>query len=589
MSQEFIQRIKKLEDKNGKQQAQVGLLQQQVEKLQHEKQVLEMELKEERLQHTETRDRISELIEAVNHADERYRMVLRREFGASSERLLGKQELLEACLDDLDPDTQQALRDLQASTEAAAQAVASADAGNGPDHVDADQPDAAPVLEASSSDRPEEVLSEKPRSQHKRPSGSGGRKPLPDDCPHVEMTFIPQADHPALKGALAYETVATRLLQRMALAPMQVIVQDITCPVMSLRYPGDIRTQQTIAPPAVMGNGQADDSILIHSACDKILDHLPSYRQSQRFARIGMNLHRSKLCRWHIALATFLEAIAAAIFTEIAAEHVVGIDDTVHRLVDTELHRCKQGRLWAVTGSKNAFYFFSETREGKWIADLLGDFNGAIMGDAYAGHNALLSLPQITALFCWAHVRRKFFEAPGGLKRQQMLHLIGRLYDLERDLADQPPDIKVAARTQTAGPILASIKQLLDAWQADPKVLPKSGMGRATTYALNNWDGLQAYLSIGEAPIDNNRTERAVRPNALHRKNALFSASVKGAEAYATLSTIIQTACAHDLNPETYLAAVIEDLHYGRRTPEELTPAQFAARMASVETVQTPS
>ncbi len=134
----------------------------------------------------------------------------------------------------------------------------------------------------------------------------------------------------------------------------------------------------------------------------------------------------------------------------------------------------------------------------------------------------------------------------------------------------------------------AAFRSRLDAWRADPTVLPKSSIGRATTYALNQWDGLIPYVTIGASPIDNNRTERAVRPNALHRKNSLFSASVDGAEAYATLSTVIQSACLHGLNPERYLADIIDDLHFRRRTPSELTPARYAARKEAENAVKQP-
>ena len=580
MAEELSQKIQKLEKVNRQLHARVGMLEQQIDSLIHEKDACKCELQEERAQHAVTKEKLADLVHAVNHADERHRAMLRREFGSSSERLLGQQEFLESCLDELDPDTRQYLEDLRKAQAEAEEAIAVAEES---DATDSEAGAGEQVVDGGEGEKDtpsDKQQSAEKSSGHKRPQNSGGRKPLPEDYPHVQTHYIPERDHPALKGALLSEEIGRRIIKRMVITPIQVSVNEIDCPIVKLHFPGGIQTQQTITPPSVLGNGQADDSVLIHSACDKVLDHLPAYRQSKRFSRIGIDIHRSKLARWHIALAAFLVCIADAIFAEIIEESVIGIDDTVHRLVDTELHRCKQGRLWAVTGVKDVYYLFSETREGKWISHLLGDYQGAIMGDAYSGHGVLLSREQIIALYCWAHVRRKFFESPDSQQRTQALYLIGQLYEIEEEIADQPPDQKVRPRTQKAGPILAQLKQLLEAWQEDKRILPKSSLGTAVSYAIKLWDGLKAYLTIGEAPIDNNRTERAIRPNAMHRKNSLFSASVKGAKAYATLSTIIQSACNHDLNPEEYLADVIESLHFGRLTPAELTPARYAARMA---------
>ena len=129
-----------------------------------------------------------------------------------------------------------------------------------------------------------------------------------------------------------------------------------------------------------------------------------------------------------------------------------------------------------------------------------------------------------------------------------------------------------------AKPILSVIKAHLDTWMTDPGILPTSGLGRAVRYTLKLWSGLERYCTIGSAPIDNNATERAIRPIALHRKNSLFSASVAGAEAYATLLTLTQTALLHDLDPVAYLNDIIEDMHYARRPVSELTPSVYARR-----------
>ncbi|MCJ8336175.1 MAG: IS66 family transposase [Epibacterium sp.] len=575
------QRIAQLEAQVRRQQARIDQLERQVEQLTHERDVAREELNEERLQHKITRQHLRELTEAVQALSGQHRRLLRRTFGTSSERVAGIQGILPGFLEEVDPDFAAAEQAALDAATAAANALSEAAAS------DDTQGDGVIVSDSASADDENSAKTKRPAKTRTRPVKSGGRNDLPEDLPRQEVFYQPDpATHPYLNNVKKFKELRRKIISRLVIEPVQVVVRDISCPVMTLTFPNGIRTQQTITPPSVIHCGQADDSVLIHSACDKILDYLPAYRQSQRFARSNITLHRSKLCRWHQALATFLAPVADAIFHEIIASTVVGIDDTIHRLVDAELHRCKNGRLWAATNDTSCYYWFAETREGKWLDGLLGDYEGAIIGDAYAGHRVLLERDHVVALFCWAHVRRKFFEADNSPKRDQALRLIGQLYDIEREIAALPPDKKVARRTRHAKPILAKFKELLDAWQTDRTVLPKTGLGIAVTYASNQWHGLQTYCTIGEAPIDNNRTERVMRPNALHRKNSLFSASKAGAEAYATLSTVIHTAHSHGLNPYTYLTDIVDDMHYNRRPPEDLTPAAYAKRAGAEITVK---
>jgi len=281
--------------------------------------------------------------------------------------------------------------------------------------------------------------------------------------------------------------------------------------------------------------------------------------------------------------------VAESIFDEITSSPVVGIDDTVHRLqVDTR-RVCQQARMWTVSAPVGCYYLFSPTREGKWISDLLAGYSGGVMGDAYAGHNRLLQTPTVVPLFCWAHVRRKFHEAENQPRRKIMLDLIAKLYGIEVDLRGTTAEERVFRRSARAKPILDEIKTTLDAWTVDTRILPKSGIGRAVSYARKLWTGLTRYPTMGYAPIDpqgdwplggwrNNATERAIRPIALHRKNSLFSSSQAGAEGYATLLTVTQSALLHKLDPIAYLNDIIDELHYGRLTAAELTPTQYVRR-----------
>ena len=153
----------------------------------------------------------------------------------------------------------------------------------------------------------------------------------------------------------------------------------------------------------------------------------------------------------------------------------------------------------------------------------------------------------------------------------------------EAALTGASPQERVFARAAQARPVLERIQAQLDAWQVDPQVLPKSGIGRAVAYARKLWPGLVRYTTIGNAPIDNNATERGMRRVAMHRKNSLFSASDAGAEGYATLMTLTQSALLHDLDPIAYLNDIIEDIHFDRQPLAKLTPLAYARRAMAVK------
>lgn len=585
--------IERLERLCRRQQADCDSLRRQVERLETEnhalrrerdeavaeRKALMTELRQERRQHDDTRRQLEDLVHTCAHLDERIKAHMRRQFGASSERLGGMDTYIPEFLEYLaEWDAQMGLNPLsndeQETNDSDSDAVATfpkPDDATG--SLTAMDDHSGSNVDAQEIDRP---------TGRRRPENAGGRNPIPENLPRRSSTYVPPEDHPALRGTLTHDQIATTVVPRYEIDAVMVYVADITCPVMRITHASGVVYQETLTPPTVTGRSQVSDAFVIHSAIDKVADHLPSHRQSQRLSRIDCHIERSKLCRWHITLATFLKPLWDAIFAEIQAEPVIGIDDTVHRLIVADASVCKQGRLWAISGTAGICYQFTETREGKWIAGLLEDYSGAVMGDAYAGHNRLLERDDILALFCWAHVRRKFIDSADKRRRKIMLSLIGRLYDLERDIAQLPPDERVVQRQQRAQSILAQIHETLCAWQADPAILPKSGIGRATSYALNLWDGLKRYCTIGAAPIDNNRTERGMRPNALHRKNSLLSATVKGAESYAILLTVIQSALMHDLNPETYLNEVVEAMHHERLPIAQLTPAAYAARINPV-------
>lgn len=615
-----------------RQQAQIDLLTRRCGELLHENHALREDLRQEREAHRKTkrelaqskrecqelRARYDDVVTELGRMDARYRAFLKKEFGSSSERLraIGTMipEVLEALIDegcvtayhrdsDLDSTDPSVGSDMaDRSSDSDAEDIEDLDYRDpqhqqgddgslfdGLDDCDLTQPGAlwqadalhaAPAAAAGAGTQgasTEAVV-------RMRPANAGGRKPLPEDLERRHEDYHPPADHPDLRHTVGYTIIGYRELEKFDLPRMQPFVTVYRCPVCVLEFANGTTMQQTLAPPFVIERGQASDRFLVQSAVDKVADHLPSYRQEQRLARVGALIPRSKLCRWHIALATFLTVIAEAIRDEVFTHPVIGVDDSVHRQPIPGAGKCRQKRIWAICAPEAVCYQITSTREAQWITAILQPYSGVVMGDGCASHNATLRREDIIALFCWAHARRYFVEAEDNEHRWHMLALIAQLYAVEDACAGHDPPQRVAIRRAHAAPILTRIKAQLDAWHADRHVRPTSGLGRAVTYTLNHWDGLVRYCDIGEAPIDNNATEQCMRPNAMHRGNSLFSVSDKGADAYATLLTLVQSAKLNHLDPVGYLLDVIEDLHYGRRTPAELTPRAYAARQSALET-----
>ena len=216
------------------------------------------------------------------------------------------------------------------------------------------------------------------------------------------------------------------------------------------------------------------------------------------------------------------------------------------------------------------WYQYADTRSGEVPLAFLapqGDVSsrGAryLVTDGYDGYNALSKTAGIQGhAACWAHVRRKFVEATHGRKHtaaaHQMVALIRKLYEVERAAKEEAPEARKVLRQAYASPILDKIKAWLD--KKVGQVLPKSPLGQAIAYTLGLWPKLITYLENGNIPIDNNKIENAIRPFVIGRKNFLFSGSPRGANASATLYTLVESAKANDLEPWAYLNYLFERL-----------------------------
>lgn len=333
---------------------------------------------------------------------------------------------------------------------------------------------------------------------------------------------------------------------------------------------------------------------------DKFCDHLPHYRQSKRIVRLfEAHIGRQTLNKWTHAVARHLAPIGKAIKVELFKAKVLEVDETPGDYLCPGHGRTKQGYFWTYLDPrrKTVYYDWQLGRSHDCLLDIIGldeetgmtHFQGTIQCDGFSAYEALVArYGGIKLAGCLAHIRRKFYDAIRQAPETviPILLSIQRLYRIERQLrfTKAPPDCRKLVRLARSRPIVEELHQTL----IDERSLhlPQSKLGEALNYALGQWDKFSAYLHNGELEIDNNLVENAIRPTKLGMKNYLFFGNAEAGTNNALLYTLIENCKLHNLNPELYLAEVIERLPANATVDqaEELTPSKVAARRRELAT-----
>src|SRR5881227_2228409 len=343
---------------------------------------------------------------------------------------------------------------------------------------------------------------------------------------------------------------------------------------------------QAAAPSRPIARGLAGPSFLAHVLVSKYADHLTLYRQSQIYAREGLDLDRSTLADWVGGASELLGPLVGALGRYVLGAKKLHGDDTPVPVLCPGRGTTKQGRLWTyVRDDKPAgsseppavLFRYSPDRKGERPKAHLASFVGVLQADAYAGFDRLYG-ERIQEAACWAHVRRKFYEihvAHASPIAAEALDRIGRLYGIEAEIRGRAPDERREVRQARAGPELEALHAWLHTIVA--KLSKKSELALAIRYALSRWTALTRYRDDGRLEIDNNAAERALRAVALGRKNWLFAGSDEGGERAAAIYSLLGTAKLNELDPEAYLRYVLERIadHPINRI-EELLPWNVA-------------
>jgi transposase len=440
-------------------------------------------------QHKQLRSNSQE-IEHLKLVIEKYRRMI---FGRKSEKLTGELEQLELRLEELE------------ATQAADQATA-----------EAQQP---------SSQQSES----KPRTSRPR------RKPLPEDLPREVITHMPEHDScPCCGGKLRqFGEDVSEQLERIP-ATYKVIRHvrpKFACTTCD-------RVVEAPAPSRPIAYGLAGPNLLAHVLVSKFGDHLPLYRQSEIFAREGIDLDRSTLAGWVGATSELVAPLVDEIRKHVLAGSKVHGDDTPVPVLAPGNGRTKTGRLWtyvrddrpaAQTTAPAVWFAYSEDRKGEHPRRHLESFTGALQADAYSGLHHLYGDGRIYEVSCWAHARRKFHDIHVTHRSPittEALDRIGALYGIEEQVRGKPPDLRCSVRQAQSKPILDDFRQWMEKMLRS--LSAKSDTAGAIRYALSHWRALTRYVDDGLLEIDNSAAERALRAVSIGRKNYLFFGADEG-------------------------------------------------------------
>jgi transposase len=390
------------------------------------------------------------------------------------------------------------------------------------------------------------------------------RRPLPAHLPRTTQTHVPKdSSCPDCGGSL--RKLGEDVSEMLEYVPARFRVIRHVRPKLCCGHCE--RIVQAPAPSRPIARGLAGPGLLAHVLISKYADHLPLYRQSQIYAREGVELERSTLADWVGGASALLDPLLEALRRYVMAAGKLHADDTPVPVLAPGNGKTKTGRLWTYVrddrpaGDSTApavWFAYSPDRKGEHPKQHLRKFQGALQADAYAGFNQLYEDGRIQEVACWAHVRRKFYDlhqAHASPIASEALERIAALYAIEGEIRGRPPEVRQQVRQTRARPLLQSLHDWFEVSLA--KLSRKSETTRTIRYALGLWTALTVYCDDGHLEIDNNAAERALRAVAVGRKNYLFAGSDVGGERAAAIYSLIGTAKLNGRDPEAYLREVL--------------------------------
>lgn len=441
----------------------------------------------------------------------------------------------------------------------------------------------------------DDAASEQGKPEHRIERAAKRRRnrgALPAHLPRIEMVVdVEDKTCPCCAGAL--HLIGEDRAERLDIVPAQLRVLVVRRPKYGCRA-CEGTVVQAPAPARLIEGGLPTEATVAQVIVSKYADHLPLYRQAQIYARQGISLDRSTLADWVGRAAWLLKPLHMRLLEVLTSSTKLFADETSAPVLDPGRGRTKTGQLWTYARDDRPWggvdppcvaYVYAPDRKGERVASHLSGFKGVLQVDGYAGYRALLEGGDVRLAFCWSHVRRSFYElaasGPAPIATE-VLRRIGELYAIENELRGRSPDERRAARQERSRPGVDALKLWLKGKLE--LVSQKGKLAIAIRYALTRWEGLSLFLDDGRIEIDSNTVERAIRPIALNRKNALFAGSDGGGDHWAILASLIETAKLNGVEPHAYIADVLIRLVRGHKNSrlDELLPWNHVPHTADV-------
>lgn len=348
---------------------------------------------------------------------------------------------------------------------------------------------------------------------------------------------------------------------------------------------------QALAPVHLIEGGLPTEGTLAHVSVSKYADHCPLFRQSQIFARSGLNIDRSTLANWMGKVSFHLAPVVDHMFKELKSSNKLFADETRCPVLDPGRGKTKTGYLWAIARDERPFggtappgvvFCYADGRGGKHASEFLTGFSGTLQVDGYTGYNALTKPGRnsgaVKLAYCWAHARRKLKEVhdrDGSPIAKEGLKRIAKFYKIEEAIRGQSAEQRKAARQEQTKPLMTDFEIWLKT--ARSRISAKSRLGEKLSYIAKHMNGLKLFLEDGTVEMDSNVVERAIRPIALNRKNALFAGHDEGGRTWARIASLIETCKLNDVEPYAYLKATLEAIAAGHPAAriDELMPWNY--------------
>jgi transposase len=417
------------------------------------------------------------------------------------------------------------------------------------------------------------AATERPPKAPRRRAEPGKRPALPAHLPRIEVVIAPERTVcPCCQGTM--HVIGEERSERLDVIPAQYRILVTRRPKYACRAcTGAI--VQAPAPERLIRCGLPTEALVAHVLVSKYAWHLPLYRQAQMLLAQGIVLDRSVLAFWVGYAAAELMPLWRRMREILLGSVRLFVDETRAPVLDPGRGRTKTGYFWSLarddrawrgdTGPPAVVYTYASGRGGEHAEALLAGYGGIVQCDGYAAYKQLTKSTRaggaVTLAFCWAHWRRRFYEiakaGPAPIA-EEALRRISALYAIEAQIRGKSAAERQAVRQTDSKPLVEDLKSWLEAELA--RASAKSAIAAAIRYGFNHWDGLVRFLDDGRIEIDSNIVERAMRPIALSRRNALFAGHDAGAANWACLASLIETCRLNGVDPQSYLADVLTRL-----------------------------